>query len=278
MKSIPLSLQQRHELSIQGFLVVPNVMDSDAVNHARHLFYQWLPEEYNLQTPIHQRLTSHHAGHSAFAWFCRSTPKIVKIFKQLTKSSEIVSSFQGCGYNPRLTRESCFIKTDQDPARPEKFYQGFLSITDNQESTFEFLMRSHQSENEFFLGGGLFHDGFDKTEPLFVPNEYLHQVSRRLVKVSLNAGDLVIWDSKILYQETFGPELRIGQYLCYAGKHLMSESESEKREEAYCAFRTSSFRPFPLKLERRRHRVQKSVVHGLLDQSDTTKEILDLVC
>ena len=55
----------------------------------------------------------------------------------------------------------------------------------------------------------------------------------------------------------------------------MSEYEAEKRERAYTEYRTSKFRPYPMKLSKKK---VGEPMQGVIDQSNPSKDILDLVC
>jgi len=275
MISSPLSMEQKHTLNIQGYLVVPGVMDKQTVDHARYLFYEWLPCEYATSTGPHQHITSHNVGHSSFAWFCRTTPKVLAIYRQLLRCQRLVSNFQGCGFNPRIFQEENYVRSSTRPTEHETIYQSFLSITDNNESTIQFVPGSHHQEHHLFSENHIFANKSQTKEPQIVPKEYQRQFTNRLLSVNVKAGDLVIWDSRMLYQETYGNEIRIVQYMSFSCKDEMTESQAEKREAAYLEYRTSRFRALPLTLTKNpcpKH------YEGLVDQQNPSKEILALVC
>lgn len=271
-------MEQMADLDIQGYLVVSGVMEYPAIEHAKHLFYQWLPDTYSITTGPHQHISTHYAGHTNMAWFCRTSPKIQAIYRQVLRCEDLITNYQGCGYNPRITKKKySYIHTDQSPVQFRNHYQAFVSLTDNSVSTIQFIPGSHIYENELFMEDEMLENGSPTKEPQVVPEAFRNILTKRLVNVPVQRGDLVIWNSKMLYQETFGPEIRIVQYLGFGQKGPQKEVEKEKRVNAYTDFRTSQFRAFPLKLVPQPKGKSKEPVRGIIDQEIPSFEILDLV-
>lgn len=275
MISTPLSMEQKHTLNIMGYLVIPGVLDKQMVDHARHLFYGWLPWAYAISTGPHQQITTHNVGHTAFAWFCRTTPKVLAIYRQLLKCQCLVTSFQGCGFNPRVSYDETYIRSSTKPTEHQTYYQSFISITNNTHSTIQFIPGSHHKEHHLFSENHVLANLSSSKEPQVVPKEYQRTCKSRLETIPVKAGDMVIWDSRMLYQETYGNELRIVQYMSFSPKIDMSEKQSEKREDAYLGFKTSKFRALPLKIVKDE---DGNHCDGLIDHENPSKEILDLVC
>ena len=84
-----------------------------------------------------------------------------------------------------------------------------------------------------------------------IDHDYLKEIqeSKRVLKV--NAGDLVIWDSRTFHQNQYGSsncEERIVQYVCYLPKIVKGNNSciQKKREKYFTERRTTSHWPYPL--------------------------------
>jgi ectoine hydroxylase-related dioxygenase (phytanoyl-CoA dioxygenase family) len=228
MSRPPLSDQQLDDLSLQGYLVVPKVLDSYSVVIGKHFFYQFLPDVFEKEQPSHGVISSFYAGHSRFAWFCRTQPKVQAIFKQLLGCTDLVVSFDGCGYHTvrdRPKRNSIWVHSDQSPNKVGLHcYQSLLSFTDNHESTFQCVPASH-NQHHLFSQGELWQNELISKDYQRIPNHLKADFWDRLVTIPVMKGDLLLWDSRLLHQNRYAQEVRIVQYLSYLDRDKMTVAQ-----------------------------------------------------
>ena len=91
------------ELATKGYCVVPNVLSEDEITEAKQLFYNWqktIPNHDKVHNVIdpHGIYKYHQAGHQEHAWYIRTKPQIIDIYKKLWNCDELVVSFDGSCY------------------------------------------------------------------------------------------------------------------------------------------------------------------------------------
>ena len=138
-----LSPQNREELALLGYTIVPGVLDDDQVDYAKAEFYKWMPPAFAIEGPKSQRINSHHAGHTNAAWFIRTNPKVLAVYRALENTNDLVVSFQGCGWNPmkiQTAEDPQVLQCDEGPNQNySNTYQSLVSLTNNSQSTIGFI-------------------------------------------------------------------------------------------------------------------------------------------
>ena len=167
----------------------------------------------------------------------RTRKKIIKVFKKLWNTEDLIVSFDGCCYIPKECSKKDRLWTHTDQAADSKglkCYQSFVSLTKNCERTIILYENSH-----------LFHEDYFKEKNItgsknwnLIDEDYLEKIKYGKRVLSVNPGDLVIWDSRTFHQNQYGKpnsEERIVQYLCYLPKsHINNtKSQSEKRKKVF---------------------------------------------
>ena len=82
--------------------------------------------------------------------------------------------------------------------------------------------------------------------------EYVDSISDRKKILHVNAGSLVLWDSRTFHQNTCGTptceEERLIQYLCYLPRYEEgnTKKEQEQRNKFFVKKRTTSHWPYPM--------------------------------
>ena len=76
------------ELKEKGFTVIPNVLLEDEIKEAKTLFFKWknsIPNFDKLHSQIdpHGIFKFHEAGHQEHAWYIRTRPTVIDVFKKL---------------------------------------------------------------------------------------------------------------------------------------------------------------------------------------------------
>ena len=228
MASLPLKRASYiHKcLKEDGYMVIPNVLSDDEVEEARKMFDHWRGSVNNLDV-FHRKIDPHgiykyhQAGHQRFAWFIRTRLEVQKIFKFLLNTDDMIVSYDGCCYIPQdeKRKDKCWTHTDQAPkTKGVASYQGFISLTDNKERTLQVYTGSHNLHEKYFKDRGL--TGSKNWN--LIDETYLKEIEDKKTKLQVKKGDLVIWESRVFHQNTYGKpnsEERLVQYVSFMARN-----------------------------------------------------------
>lgn len=245
-----------NELNTSGYTIIPNIFDENEISDYWSEFNKW--HRCNPVISTHHTLLSsngiykyHQVAHQRFAWLARTNPKIINIFKELWNTDELVTSFDGCCYFPKYYNgePTYWTHTDQSSQKKGVYgYQSFISLTNNSHRTLVVYEGSHLLHEKYFEEMNI----DDPSDWNIIDEDYIETIkdSQRTLKV--NAGDLVIWDSRIFHQNTCGDpycdEERLVQYLCYLPKDNIGNTPEQRilRKNYYNRLRTTSHWPYPM--------------------------------
>ena len=246
-----------NELKDKGYTIIPNVYNNEEINTYWDEFNLWRQKVQDLDY-LHNIIDfngifkHHQVGHQRFAWLARTNQKILKIFKKIWNTDELVCSFDGCCYYPSdyIGMPSYWTHSDQSSLKKGVHcYQSFLSLTNNKERTLIIYENTHNYHEEYFEIMGI-------EEPKdwnIIDQNYLMRCHYdKEVILDVKQGDLVIWDSRTFHQNTCGPiesnEERLVQYLCYLPKNNIknTEKEQKQRQKFFDKKRTTSHWPYPM--------------------------------
>jgi actin-related protein len=244
------------ELEENGYTIIHNVYNNEEIEEYKREFFDWYKNTKDVEK-LHQVIHGNgifkyfEIGHQRFTWLARTNPKIINIFKHLWNCDELVTGFDGCCYYPSdYKKEDIYwIHTDQSSHKKGRHcYQSFLSLTNNTERTLLIYKGSH-----------LLHEHYFKTLNIDAPRDwcvldknYVSNLEDKKVYVKVNAGDLVVWDSRTFHQNTCGDlncnEERLVQYLCYLPKNNIKNDKIQQnlRREYFEERYTTSHWPYPL--------------------------------
>ena len=133
----------RTELANKGYCIIPNILSENEINEAKQLFYDWQKtitnhdKMHNTIDP-HGIYKYHHVGHQEHAWYIRTRPNVIAVFKKLWNCDELVVSFDGSCYISKENnkKDAIWTHTDQAPnVKDLQCYQGFVALTSNKERT-----------------------------------------------------------------------------------------------------------------------------------------------
>lgn len=245
------------ELDEKGYCIIPNVLSNEEVEVAKQLFYKWqktIPNHNKIHSLIdpHGIYKFHNVGHQPHAWYIRTNPKVIEIFKKIWKTDELVVSFDGSCYISKECNKSdnIWTHTDQAPNVKElQCYQGFVALTSNKERTLVLYEGSHLIHEKYFSERGI----VSSKNWQLIEHDYLDSISTKKKALEVPAGALVLWDSRTFHQNRYGlprSEERIVQYVCYLPKNNKKNSKSQqaKRLKYFEELRTTSHWPYPIKV------------------------------
>ena len=245
------------ELNEKGYCIIPNVLSENEINYAKDLFYKWqktIPNHDKIHNQIdpHGIYKFHNAGHQEHAWYIRTNPKVVEIFKKIWKTDELVVSFDGSCYISKECNklDNIWTHTDQAPnVKQLQCYQGFVALTSNKERTLVVYEGSHLIHEKYFSERGI----VSSKNWQLIEHDYLDSISDKKKELEVPAGALVLWDSRTFHQNRYGmpkSEERIVQYVCYLPKvnKKNSKSQQTKRLKYFEELRTTSHWPYPIKV------------------------------
>ena len=247
--------QIKSELDHKGYVVVPCVLNREEVDKCLNWFGDWQKSipDHDYQ---HDKLSPHgiykfyQAGHQRHSWYIRTRPAVREVFEGLWDTKDLVVSFDGSCYIPKdmKKKDNIWTHTDQAPCKKGLHcIQGYVALTTNEERTFVCYEGTHNIHEKYFADKGIEKGGdwqvIDKGT-VGALHEY-----KRVVRVE--AGSLVLWDSRVFHQNQYGnpgSEERIVQYVCYLPKNHVKNTLSirAKRQKYFKERRTTSHWPCPI--------------------------------
>lgn len=214
-------------LEREGFVVIKNALTAEEANHAIDLTWEYLAglgtgiDRYDPTTWDDDRwpvavhggiIPSQGIGHSAAQWFIRSVPNVKRAFSAVWDDDDLLTSFDGMALwrptsiNPewRTNRGGSWLHIDQHPIGRPGFHcvQGLVSLLPTSPST----------------GGNVIIPGSHKQFES-IPDRYTERLARihpsidhfrypaddpQLVETPpvmahLEAGDMLLWDSRTIH-------------------------------------------------------------------------------
>lgn len=233
----------RDSLTTNGYVVIP-CLNEDQVAYGKSLFDSWWDANVMARKGVvpHGVLKHYRIGHTGFAWWCRTRPEVQAVFAELWGTPDLVVSFDGvCYFPPGLRRRNTnWLDVDQAPNNPHfDCVQGFVAFTENSEACLTLVPNSHLLFAGYMQSRGLNHaNNWQRVE----------WDLQDTIKVATKPGDLVLWDSRIFHQNSYGAEERLVQYLCYLPRHRATASDLVKRVRYFQEKRTTSHWPIRIRV------------------------------
>ncbi len=242
------------ELREKGYTIVPGVFSKEKVQKARDLFFHWIESapdvfRHHLHSSFQGLMKFGEVGHQKHAWFIKTDPDVQRVFKDLWKTEDLVTGFDGTCWIPDdwMCEDVCWTHTDQAAsAKGLTCIQGFVSLTDNVERSFVVYEGSHLLHEPYMKQNGF----TGARNWRLIDKTYLETIQSTRKVLTVRAGDMVLWDSRTFHQNQFGTryEERLVQYVCYLPKHHPSNTPGMQRtrKKYYEKRRSTSHWPYPL--------------------------------
>ena len=256
------------ELEEKGYCIIPNVLTTEEIEESVSLFRKWKQELSEATGGIsdihHEKLDphgiykNHQVGHQRFAWFIRTRPQVINVFKHVWNIPDdvndgLVVSFDGANYIPKdcNKKDKCWTHTDQAPCSIGiQCYQAYVALTDNKERTFRVYEGSHKLHEKYYSGQTLTPEESKKNWNI-ISDDYLETIQDRKRILDVKAGSMVLWDSRCFHQGQYGAvnsEERIVQYVCMLPSFHPANTKAmqKKRLKYFETRRTTTHWPCPI--------------------------------
>lgn len=261
------TVEIKRSLAEKGYAVARGVLSADEVAEYLADMRAWqatIPDYAFIHKGAdpHGIHKYHYAGHTRAAWKIRLNMKIRRLFAELwgVEDAEkgLTVGFDGSCYLPADCRQvdKIWTHSDQSPkVDGHACYQAFAALTSNKQRTLVVYEGTHLQHREYFTSKGeMTSSNWQRVDPADVVGRFAAQ--KRVVEVE--AGDVVIWDSRTFHQNQYGPppaegelgEERAVQYICYMPKAAKKNSRAmqAKRLLYYSDRRTTSHWPYPIRV------------------------------
>lgn len=228
----------RETISAHGVAVIPSVFNSNECAEAKTLANNFLASTFeqpgdnvcmenaarwrNISRNFyakHGGLIQHFGiGQSDFAWYARSKPQVIDIFKTLWNvkhTRDLVVSFDGANVTPPPERtglgwqsaDKMWLHTDQSERKKTICsVQGMVNLVDVDEgdATLLVIRGSNNLHAAFFAHFGLSAKGdwqilTQEHVDWFLAQEYAPGKRCELMAVKARAGDMIFWDSRTIH-------------------------------------------------------------------------------
>ena len=245
------------ELFDKGYTVIPDIINNEELLEYILEFNKWM-DSYENFDELHNTIHNHgifkyfNVGHQRFAWLLRTNPKIQNVFKKIWNTNELVTSFDGCCYFPKISnsKDVYWVHSDQSCLKKGlKCVQSFVSLTNNSEKTLILYEYSHKLHEVY----GEIYQINNPSDWNPIEKEYVDELYDSVKFLDVKAGSMVLWDSRTFHQNTIGPpesrEERLVQYLCFLPKNHPDNNneEREKRKYYFENKLTTNHYPYPMK-------------------------------
>jgi ectoine hydroxylase-related dioxygenase (phytanoyl-CoA dioxygenase family) len=250
----------KEELADNGYCVIENILTAEEVATSIEYFREWFASHPQIEG-VHSKISPHgiikfhEVGHQRHAWYIRTRPNVINVFKDIWDAEEVVVSYDGCCYIPAncKKKDTTWTHTDQAPTKKGlKCIQGFVALTSNTDRTLVVYEGSHKLHEEYAKEYNL----TSTKDWLLIEQQYLDKISDKKKVLNIKAGSLVLWDSRTFHQNQYGNpsntntnnEERIVQYVSYLPRCNLSKKMLEKRQKYFADKRTTSHWAYPVKV------------------------------
>ncbi|GLA19470.1 hypothetical protein AnigIFM62618_007581 [Aspergillus niger] len=255
----------RDEFHKNGCVVIKNVISPERAKYYCDKQIEWLKSfDLGFDENDESTWTTEHlpisfkggmyygyaAPHEKIAWEARTEPAVIEIFEKLWETKELLSSFDGMNISLPRRKDvnwSPWPHCDQNPNRKGmQAVQGLVNFAPNgpKDGGLMLMKGSAKLFDEFFAQDRDPYDHEDAPPPemkymdLFLFHQrdlkWFEDRGCELIKVNMDPGDLVLWDSRTMHYACLpeGDQIRHVQYVCMTPKQFATEKALELKK--YC--------------------------------------------
>ncbi|KIW88821.1 uncharacterized protein Z519_10305 [Cladophialophora bantiana CBS 173.52] len=256
----------RDEFHDKGCVVIKNVISKERAAYYVQKQIEWLKKfDLGFDENDESTWTAEHlpvsfkggmyyaygAPHEKMAWEARLEPKIVEIFERLWGNKELLTSFDGMNISLPRRKDlhwSPWPHCDQNPNRKGmQAVQGLLNFAPNgpKDGGLVLMKGSSKLFDEFFSQKRENFNHEDAPPPelkymdLFLFNDkdvqWFKDKGCELVKINMEPGDFVLWDSRTMHYAEFpmGEQIRHVQYICMTPRKFASPESLELKKQCF---------------------------------------------
>ncbi|RAK87285.1 Clavaminate synthase-like protein [Aspergillus costaricaensis CBS 115574] len=255
----------RDEFHKNGCVVIKNVISPERAKYYCDKQIEWLKSfdlgfdenDESTWTTDHLPISfkggmyyGYAAPHEKIAWEARTEPAVIEIFEKLWETKELLSSFDGMNISLPRRKDvnwSPWPHCDQNPNRKGmQAVQGLVNFAPNgpKDGGLMLMKGSAKLFDEFFAQDRDPYDHEDAPPPeikymdLFLFHQrdlkWFEDRGCELIKVNMDPGDLVLWDSRTMHYACLpeGDQIRHVQYVCMTPRRFATEKALELKK--YC--------------------------------------------
>jgi hypothetical protein len=273
----------KNQLDEVGIAVIPNILSSSEIDDSINQMWKMLADltqnfelpisKNNMETwksfydlcPLEDMLLQYwKVGHSDLAWNLRQNSKLLEVFKCLwnVEENELLTSFDSISihFPPEITKIGKFQENKSnwyhfDQSSEKKglhCIQGFVNLYDvsSGDTSLSVYEGSHKYHESFF---DFYQKKIDK-DWYQLKNEEIHFFKDlNEYGVLVEAGSLVLWDSRLLHQGVLcskhrpNPNIRAVVYICMIPRYKSNNKQLEKKKQAFRDERMTTHWPHEIK-------------------------------
>jgi len=278
--------------------VVEDVLSEEEVSHAIGVFWEWaekilglsrddprLMDTSNWFSTIHGIIKHYGVGQTEFMWHLRNHPNVLKIFRHIWKTPNLITSMDGlCVLRPpENSRRATFkanrtwLHTDQTPETSSdmsipatrwgaKCIQGAVNLypSNEDDACFYVLDGSHRFHEDFFREFS--HEwakpprgNFQIMKPHHI--QWFEDRGCKRTAVAVPAGSMTLWDSRLIHcgkppsaNRSHAGRWRLTAFICMTPTSTCKAETRKKRKRWVRENRTTSHWPGKPKLNPKRPR------------------------
>ncbi|GKZ86192.1 hypothetical protein AnigIFM56816_001244 [Aspergillus niger] len=266
----------KEEFQRYGCAVIKSVISPSRANYYRAKQIEWLKkfdlgfDEDDTATWTAEHLPCSFKGgmyflygatHENFVWEARMEQGVIDVFSELWETDELIVAFDGFNISlPNRTdiNWSPWPHCDQSPKRKGmQAVQGLLNFATNGPDDGGLILMKGSANlfDEFFASQHQAADHEDAPPPelewedLFLfKEEHVRWFTDRgceLTKISLDPGDMVLWDSRTMHYACLpkGNNIRHAQYICMTPKSFATSDALDLRKRCFEEYRGTTHWP-----------------------------------
>ncbi|KAH8901713.1 Clavaminate synthase-like protein [Thozetella sp. PMI_491] len=253
----------RDEFHRNGCVLLKGVISPERAKYYAEKQIEWLhkfdlgfdendPETWTAEhLPVSFKGGMYHAygsAHEKIAWEARTEPGVIELFEKLWGTKELICSFDGANIsmpNRKDLKWSPWPHCDQNPRRKGmQAVQGLLNYAPNGSKDGGLMLMKGSSKlyEEFFAQKRESYNHEDAPPPefefmdLFLFSEkdveWFKERGCELVKMNMEPGDFVLWDSRTMHYACLpeGNQIRHVQYICMTPRKFADEEALKAKQ------------------------------------------------